>query len=90
MLLRRLKGRWRCLLKQNEADTAKMNGVISTFCVLHNICESFSEEFDPDLLNEVENAIQPCVQGEANQNNIGNNAENIRNALVRYCHETNI
>ena len=87
----RLKGRWRCLLKQNEAVIERMNSVVATCCVLHNICEMFSEEFDPELLKETEDCIQPNVQGEANaSNNAAKNSENIRKAFILYCQETDL
>ena len=46
----RLKGRWRCLLKQNERDFDIMADVIAACCVLHNICERNDETFDDQLL----------------------------------------
>ncbi len=44
----RLKGRWGCFLKQNEVAITKMNSIVVTCCVLHNICEVFKETFNPD------------------------------------------
>ena len=32
------KGRWRCLLKQNEADYSKIKDVVAACCTLHNMC----------------------------------------------------
>ena len=48
----RLKGRWRCLLKQNQAGKEEMNSAVATCCVLHNICKRFL----------VMNLIQNCLK----------------------------
>ena len=42
----RLKGRWRCLLKWNDTGTEDIPILITTCCVLHNICEVHKEQFD--------------------------------------------
>ena len=41
-----LKGRWRCLLKRNDAATEDIPTIITTCCVLHNICDVHKEHFD--------------------------------------------
>ena len=67
----RLKGRWRCLLKQNEAGIERINSVVAT------CCEIFNEEFDSDLLTESE-ATPSSSQGETNNtNNNASSSENI-------------
>ena len=38
----RLKGRWRCLQKCNDCSLER---VVLRCCVLHNLCESHSEEY---------------------------------------------
>lgn len=35
----RLKGRWRCLLKQSELQLKTMPVVVTACCILHNLCE---------------------------------------------------
>ena len=90
MLSRRLKGRWHCLLKQNEAGIERINSVVATCCVLHNMCEIFNEEFDSDLLTESE-ATPSSSQGETNNtNNNASSSENIGKALVLYCQQTDV
>ena len=59
----RLKGHWRCLLKQNETHITLVSQVISACCVVHNFCEAQNEEYDEegnivegeDEVNRVEN-----------------------------------
>ena len=85
----RLKGRWRCLLKQNEGDIDKMNNVVAACCILHNMCEMFKEEFDPDLLQEVGLAVDQINHAAIEQDNGPlRNADEVRNALVQYCQDT--
>lgn len=87
----RLKGRWRCLLKQNEANIERMNNIVATCCVLHNICELFQEDFDPELLKETELAEEPRVQVlHRAENDASKNATDVRKALIQYCKDTNI
>ena len=87
----RLKGRWRCLLKQNEANIERMNNIVATCCVLHNICEVFQEDFDPELLQETELAEEPRAQAlNPAENDASKNATDVRKALIEYCKDTNI
>lgn len=44
----RLKGHWRCLVKQNDVDTAFMSTVVVACCILHNLCEDNGEIFLPE------------------------------------------
>ena len=41
----RVKGRWRCRVKQNEACLQQMNIMFSTCFILHTICENNRETF---------------------------------------------
>ena len=84
----RLKGRWRCLLKQNEVNIEKMNSIVVTCCVLHNICELFKEEFDTDLY-EKESSIQQTGSNDS-RSEPSQNANSIRNALIKYCKDVDL
>ena len=46
----RLKGRWRCLLKQLDVDVSDVPEVVTACCVLHNICEVHGEKFSEEWL----------------------------------------
>ncbi len=84
----RLKGRWRCLLKQNEASLDQMNAIISTCCVLHNICKVHKEKFDDELMHNDENHVR---MGAGEERVIAKTrAEKIRETSIRYCNEHEI
>ena len=57
MAFGRLKGRWRCLLKQNESNVANVSIIIALCVVLHNICKMFGEDFPAEW-----NAEEPSAQ----------------------------
>ena len=88
----RLKGRWRCLLKQNEAGMEKMNSVVATCCMLHNICEICSEEFDPELLEEDVSCIPSaaCQELSLVGHVASQDANSIHDALVQYCQDADL
>ncbi|KAG9273582.1 protein ANTAGONIST OF LIKE HETEROCHROMATIN PROTEIN 1-like, partial [Astyanax mexicanus] len=64
----RLKGRWRCLLKQNESHITLVSRIISACCVLHNFCEvndvgDLDNDENPDQVGEkgVKRSGMHCV-----------------------------
>ena len=80
----RLKGRWRCLLKQNEGDIDRMADVIAACCVLHNICERNDETFDVQLL-PLERFQEDALQVTYDLQAPPQDSQAIRRALVEYC-----
>ena len=85
-----LKGRWSCLLKQNEAHFEKINNVVAACCTLHNIYETFHDDFDADLSENVDRSTQSVCAGETSLGNKTNrDAEAVRNAVVQYCQDSN-
>ncbi|KAG8172947.1 hypothetical protein JTE90_024056 [Oedothorax gibbosus] len=40
-----LKGRWRCLLKENDACLHNLQYQVMASCILHNICQELQDEF---------------------------------------------
>ena len=84
----RLKGRWRCLLTQNEVQLDKMNSVVATCCVLHNICEKFKENFHNELIVREALADNTSI-GETQELSVGR-SEDIRDAIVQYCQDNDI
>ena len=53
-----LKGRWRCLLEQNDTNLCFMPTLVTACCVLHNLCEVHGDVFNEDWMcedDEIEN-----------------------------------
>ena len=85
-----LKGRWRCLLKQNKAYFEKVNSVVAACCTLHNICETFHDDFDADLSENVDRSTESVFAGKTGLGNKTNrDAEPVRNAVAQYCQDSN-
>ena len=80
----RLKGRWRCLLKRNDAATDNVPTLITACCVLHNVCEVHKEQFDNSWLEDVN--LDPPHESSASRNQPANSstAEAIRHAICYY------
>ena len=76
----RLKGRWQILLKKNEHKIAFIPEIVTTCCILHNICEERNEPFQPDPsgLESSHLPAVPLIQGDSAR------AEQIRHALASY------
>ena len=77
----RLKGRWRCLLKRLDVDVSDVPEVVTTCCVLHNICEVHGEEFSEEWLEGVESQASECSSGMAAPAQPQDSAVSIRDAL---------
>lgn len=60
-----LKGRWRCLLHTLEVSCEIVSHIITTCCILHNICEERSDFLSPE---DHYNDTGVNVNGEANTN----------------------
>ncbi|XP_061600266.1 uncharacterized protein LOC133462831 [Cololabis saira] len=45
---RRLKGRWKCLLKRNGSDVELVKSMVLTCCALHNLCDSRGEDYQQE------------------------------------------
>ncbi len=74
-----LKGRWRCLLKRNDAATKDVPTIISACCVLRNICEIHKEQFDETWMEELASGVNASSLTQNTSTN--SNAESIRTAL---------
>ena len=46
----RLKGRWRCLLKRNDASIVNVPDIVGACVTLHNLCEMQSDSFIDEWL----------------------------------------
>ena len=60
-----LKGRWRCLLHTLEVSCEIVSHIITTCCILHNICEERNDFLSPE---DHYNDTGVNVNGEANTN----------------------
>ena len=69
----RLKGRWRCLLKQDDITTEDISTIITACCVLNNICEVHKNDFDDEWLEECADTLQVSgvPQYSINEVNVG-------------------
>lgn len=43
----KLKSRWKCLAAKYEGDLSSVGDLVLTCCVLHNLCETRGDRFDP-------------------------------------------
>ena len=79
----RLKGRWRCLLKRNDSHLSFVPTIVTTCCVLHNLCEVHGDGFDDDWMCAEEVASHST---HSSSTTIGTNttAENIRHVLCQH------
>ena len=80
-----LKARWRRLLKRNDMYTEHIPTVISTCCILRNVCEVHGESFNDAWLleeNEYEQPTAPCLPSISSTGN----AEDVQNVLVEYLY----
>ncbi|CAC5361764.1 unnamed protein product [Mytilus coruscus] len=75
----RLKGRWRCLMKRNDSSTLFVPDVAECCCTLHNICETFLNEFPEEWLEQEEMNNAPIDCQAATQT-----GERVRNTIINY------
>ena len=80
----RLKGRWCCLLKRNDASIVNVPSIVGACVTLHNQCELQSDAFDNDWFYS--NSEQPAISQGSSQSVVAmrHQASAIRNALVSY------
>ena len=78
----RLKGRWRCLLKQNDTNLDMMPTVVAACTILHNMCEIHTDKFDDQWLLDITEA--EAQRMESLENVSGGKADKIRTALAEY------
>ena len=80
-----LKSRWRILFKKNEQQLSNVARTVTAAVVMHNFClqngDQFEEEINIDYDDNQENAVE---------NNICDEARNVRNAICDHLVEQNI
>ncbi|XP_010233000.1 uncharacterized protein LOC104583034 [Brachypodium distachyon] len=55
----KLKARWAFLRRRTEVRIPDLRVIFETCCVLHNFCERFWDELDPELAFELEDDVVP-------------------------------
>ena len=81
----RLKARWRRLYKRNDMNINKVPCVVTTCCILHNICELHNESFNEGWMEEADlNSCQQPSRSPCAGRNASQRARAIRDALVQY------
>lgn len=84
----RLKGRWRCLLKQMDFHLTNVPAVVGSCVVLHNMCELYGDSFCDDWMcssPESTAGSQSSVQSSTSTNN-PHDATTVRNAIKDYLY----
>ena len=69
------------MLKKIDKNIKNVPTVVTTCCILHNICEFHKESFNEAWLEEVDNTNQPSSPANTTVNDA---ARNIRDTLVSY------
>ena len=81
----RLKARWRRLLKRLDADVEKIPAIITTCCILHNMCEVHGDSFSDNWMESVTRVDEPHLHfTDADDDITVRDARAIRNALVKH------
>ena len=80
----RLKGRWRCLLKQLDVCTCDVPELIAACCVLHNICEIHGDTFDDQWMEGVQEQGGVCASGGSASTLSEESAKTIRKTFMSY------
>ena len=70
----RLKGRWKCLSKQNDCNANVAVDMVETCCTLHNLCELYMDRFIPEWCDRDKDA-------ERSSCNVGDERSDARSAL---------
>ena len=72
VIVKSLKGRWRCLLKRLDVASCDVPELVAACCVLHNICETQGDTFDDQWMEGTRRQERECdtnsttVQSEEN------------------------
>ena len=76
----RLKGRWQSLLKRSDVRVDFMSMVVTSCCILHNLCEVHKDGFEEQWLDK-EVIRESISTSDANPTQHSSNAVAIRKAL---------
>ena len=77
----RLKGRWRCLLKQMDFALENVPNIVAACIILHNLCEMYGDHFQSEWeVNEHTEAEMDTSRTSTRSQT----ASDIRTALTQY------
>ena len=79
----RLKGRWRCLLKQLDIDVSNVPDLVAACCTLHNICEAHKDGFNEEWIDGTQQTQQDTTVTNSSTATT-TTGESIREALMTY------
>lgn len=77
-----LKSRWRILFKKNEQDLSNVARTVTAALLMHNFCILNNDDFDDEINDENDNDVS--------DNQICNEARNVRNAICDHLVQQNI
>ena len=80
----RLKARWRRLTKRNDMSLTHVPHIITSCCILHNICEMSNDAIPESWLNAEVDMDQPPTATTPEDTTYTSDATIIRNTLVDY------
>lgn len=80
----RMKARFRYVMKRMECDIVNVNDVIRGCCILHNMCEQFSDTADASWIAEARAIEQGRRQPDHSTTMCTSSGAEVRQALVSY------
>ncbi|XP_070547328.1 uncharacterized protein [Ptychodera flava] len=83
----RLKGRWRSLMKRNDCQLEGIPTIVTTCCILHNLCEREGNPFYEQWLDN--NNVFDVPNVPVDDRDEGFPAQ-VRRALVQYCQDNRL
>ena len=84
-----LIGTWRCLLKCFDNDLESVSSIVTTCCVLHNICQQNHDNYinDDDVLENVLEQERREKRNRISNHNLCDNDEALREILTQHIRD---
>ena len=80
---RRLKGRWRCLLKRLDCQVFNVGNIVASCVVLHNMCEMLGDECLAEWIDNFPVPTRNCPPAVQDE---GNSVNNIRDTIANFLY----